>query len=64
MFVDDVSHYCKSCCDFAMKKAPHLGHKAPLIPIPVEGHFHQVGVDCLGPLPVTTSGNRYIGSVY
>ena len=59
MFVD-VSHYCKSCRDCAMKKAPRSGHKAPLIPIPVEGPFHRVGVDCLGPLPMTTSGNRYI----
>ena len=56
----DVQHYCKSCVDCAMKKSPRSGYKANLIPIPVEGPFHRVGVDCLGPLPVTTSGNRYI----
>ena len=36
------------------------GYKANLIPIPVEGLFHRVGVDCLGPLLVTASGNRCI----
>ena len=56
----DVQHYCKSCVDCAMKKSPRSGYKANLIPIPVESPFHRVGVDCLGPLPVTTSGNRYI----
>ena len=43
-----------------MKKYPRSSYKANLIPIPVEGPFHLVGVDCLGPLPVTTSGNHYI----
>ena len=59
MFVD-VSHYCKFCRDCAMKKAPRSGHKAPLIPIPVKGPFHRVGIDSLGPLAMTTSGNHYI----
>ena len=59
MFVD-VSHYCKSCRDCAMKKAPRSGHKAPLIHIAVESPFHRVGVNCLEPLPMTMSGNRYI----
>ena len=42
------------------KKTPHTGGRAELIPIPVEGPFHQVGVECLGPLPPTYSGNRLI----
>ena len=56
----DVQHYCKSYVDCATKKSPRSGYKANLIPIPVEGPFHRVGVDCLGPLPATASGNRYI----
>ena len=59
MFID-IQHYCKSCVDCAMKKPPKGGYRANLIPIPVEGPFDRVGVDCLGPLPVTHSGNRYI----
>ena len=59
MFID-IQHYCKSCVDCAMKKAPKGGYRANLISIPVEGPFDRVGVDCLGPLPVTHSGNRYI----
>ena len=59
MFVD-ASHYCKSCCDCAMKKAACSGHKEPLRPVPVEGSFHQVRVDCFAQLPVTTSRSHYI----
>ena len=31
-----------------------------VLPIAVEGSFHCVAVDCLGPFLVTNSGNRYI----
>ena len=33
---------------------------APLLPIPVEGAFDRVAVDCLGPFPELYSGNRYV----
>ena len=59
MFVD-IQHYCKSCPDCAMKKSPRTGHGADLFPIPIEAPFHCLGVDCMGLLPVTDSGNRYI----
>ena len=59
MFVD-IQHYCKSCPDCAMKKSPRTGHRAHLLPIPIESPFHRAGVDGVGPLPVTHSGNRYI----
>ena len=49
----DIQHYCRSCPDCARKKTPHTGVRAELIPIPAEGPFHRVGVDCLGPLPPT-----------
>lgn len=29
-------------------------------PIPVEGVYHKVGVDMIGPLQTSASGNRYI----
>ena len=56
----DIQHYCRSCPDCARKKTPRTGVRAELIPIPVEGPFHRVGVDYLGPLPPTYSGNRYV----
>ena len=34
--------------------------KPLLLPIPVEGAFDQVAVDCLGPFPESYSGNRYV----
>ena len=39
---------------------PRNKHKAPLLPIPVDGAFDRVAMDILGPFPVTNSGNRYI----
>lgn len=43
-----------------MKKSPKNCPKAPLLPIPVEGPFDTIGVDAVGPFPVTKSGNRYL----
>lgn len=56
----DVEHWCKSCVDCAMRKDPKHKPKAPLLPLPVEGAFDRVAVDCLGPFPASHAGNRYI----
>ena len=56
----DIEHWCKSCIDCAMKKIPRGKHKAPLLPIPVDGAFDRVAMDILGPFPVSHDGNRYI----
>ena len=56
----DVSHWCRSCCDCAMRKSPRNRHKAPLLPIPVQDAFERVACDIVGPFPVSKSGNRYI----
>ena len=56
----DVQHWCTSCVHCAMKKSPKNRPKAPLLPIPVEGPFDLIGVDVVGPFPVTKSGNRYL----
>ncbi|GBC12673.2 putative integrase core domain protein [Rhizophagus irregularis DAOM 181602=DAOM 197198] len=40
---------------------PQLGEdREELIPIPVKGPFHRIGIDIKGPLPITSSKNRYI----
>lgn len=56
----DVEHWVRSCVDCATRKRPRNNLKAPLLPIPVDGAFDRLAVDCLGPLPVTWSGNRYL----
>ena len=56
----DIEHWCNTCVDCAMKKMPRNKHKAPLLPIPVDGAFDRVAMDILGPFPVTNSGNRYV----
>ena len=56
----DVQHWCTSCVHCAMKKSPKNRPKAPLLTIPVEGPFDMIGVDAVGPFPVTKSANRYL----
>jgi len=55
----DIQHWVLSCSHCQMK-SPRQRQTAPVLPIAVEGPFHRVAVDCLGPFPVTHSGNRYI----
>ena len=56
----DCEHWIRSCADCATRKHPRNRRKAPLVPIPVEGAFDRLAVDCLGPLPTTHQGNKYI----
>lgn len=56
----DVRHHCKTChvCQVAKSQAisPY-----PLYPIPVIGEpFEHVQIDCVGPLPRTKSGNKFL----
>ena len=55
-----IQHWCRSCCDCAMKKTPRNRHKAPLIPIPVQDAFEIICCDVVGPFPVSKLGNRYV----
>ena len=57
---NNVQHWCRTCVHCAMKKRLRAINKAPLLPIPVENAFECVGVDCVGPFPVSESGNQYI----
>ena len=43
-----------------MKKIPRRVHKAPLLPIPVQGAFDRIAMDALGPFPPSHDGHRYI----
>ena len=58
----DVAEFCRTChtCQVVGKPQPSL-KPAPLIPIPAfDEPFSRVLVDCVGPLPKTRSGHKYL----
>ena len=58
----DVAEFCRTChtCQ-VVGKPQHLIKPAPLIPIPAfDEPFTRVLVDCVGPLPRTKSGHKYL----
>ncbi len=56
-----VAEFCKSCLGCLTRKAPTHSFKGPLTPIPVEPiPFFAISIDVVGPLPMTTSGNKYL----
>lgn len=58
----DVVKYCQSChtCQIVGKPNQSIS-PAPLCPIPVVGEpFEWVILDCVGPLPRTMSGHKFI----
>ena len=56
----DIEDFCRSC-QVCQKFSKQKVVKAPLIPLPVVIEpFRRVAMDIVGPLPRTTSGNRYI----
>jgi hypothetical protein len=54
----DIEIYVKSC-DSCQRRGKPVG-KNELHPIKVREPFYQVGIDFVGPLPVTELGNKYI----
>ena len=58
----DVVEFCNSChvCQLVGKPNQKIRH-APLVPIPAfEESFSRVIIDCIGSLPKTRSGNKYL----
>ena len=55
----EVENYCKTCNECAKKKVLHE-IKAPLYPITAQTPFEKVGLDIIGPLPITDTGNTHI----
>jgi hypothetical protein len=56
----DVDNWVRSCISCAQRKTHRHKVLAPLVTMKVPGAFERVSVDTLGPLPTTTSGNRYV----
>ena len=55
----DVHSHCRSCLTCATYQGTGRKTRPPLLPIPVGGAFHRVGVDIME-LPLTVNGNRYV----
>ena len=58
--VEEIKDWVKSCSSCQTKKGSITGNRVPLVSIKVEGAFHRIAIDCLGPLPLTESGNKHI----
>jgi len=55
---EDIRSYVQSC-DFCQRRGRNKKNQL-LHPIPVHRPFHQIGIDFVGPLPLTANNNRYI----
>ena len=57
----DVEMFCQSCLVCQRRKIPRRQREAALMGTPVPNYpFERIGVDVIGPLPETLSGNKYI----
>jgi hypothetical protein len=57
----DITHWIDSCPACLSKKTPLHKNPGRMVPIPVVPEpFHTLGMDLVGPLPPTRSGNRHI----
>ena len=54
----DVQNYVRSC--ETCQKRGKGKRKEPLYPIQVRRAFERIGIDLVGPLPITKLNNRYI----
>jgi len=55
---ENIREYVRSC-DSCQRRGKPKKHEE-LHPIPVQAPFYQIGIDFVGPLPITTNGNKYI----
>ena len=55
----DAQVHCRNCLTCATYGGASKRPKPPLMPIPVGGPFHCVGVDIME-LPLTIHGNKYV----
>ena len=55
---ENIREYVESC-DSCQRRGKYKRNE-PLHPIPVGDPFYQIGIDYVGPLPISKNGNRYI----
>eukprot|EP00795_Rhopilema_esculentum_P017524 gene17524-9148_t len=56
----DIARHCKNCKGCAKRKSPKNRKRVPLNPIESNAPLEIVGIDFVGPLPVTQNGNKYV----
>ena len=56
----DIARHCKNCKGCAERKSPKNKTRVPLHPIESNAPLEIVGIDFVGPLPLTDEGNRYV----
>ena len=56
----DIDNWVRSCISCSQRKSHRHKVIAPLMTMKVPDAFERVSVDVLGPLSITTSGNRYV----
>ena len=56
----DIVRHCKNCKGCVKRKSPQNRTRIPLNPIESNAPLEIVGIDFVGPLPLTEDGNRYI----
>ena len=57
----DTKHWVETCGTCNRMKNPKYTRKAPLNPLPIANEpFDMIGIDCVGPLPESLNGHKYI----
>ena len=56
----DIARHSKNCKGCAERKSPKNKTRVPLRPIESNAPLEIVGIDFVGPLPVTEEGNRLL----
>jgi hypothetical protein len=57
---EDVENYCKECESCGARKNPHVYGRAPLQQCTVSQPMEMMAMDVLGPLPISSEGNKFI----
>lgn len=56
---NDVREHVKTCHNCQIRSR-RVNQREPLEPVPISGAFAHIAIDVIGPLPVTTTNNKYI----
>lgn len=56
----DIKIWCLTCNVCASRKGPRTRSRGELVPTIVGEPFEKIGIDVLGPFPLTEKGNRWV----
>ena len=55
----DIKQWCKTCSICARAKPSAEAKRVPMVPMPCGKPWDRVGMDLIGPLPITSNGSEY-----